>query len=194
MNWRESKIDSGSIGSGLRRSARTNATALARPTAIAPITAGEPRPFSGAWISPKVSPASASEANAEPRKSSRPLIVGSRVSGTWRLAAQTTNAPSGMLIRKIARQLTASISQPPTSGPTAAATPPSADQAPIARPRSSGWKLASMIARLPGVSRAPPMPCTTRAAIRTSMLGATAQRADAPTNQITPMLKIRRRP
>ena len=99
-----------------------------------------------------------------------------------------------MLIRKIARQLTASISQPPTSGPTAAATPPSADQAPIARPRSSGWKLASMIARLPGVSRAPPMPWITRAAIRTSMFGATAQRADAPTNQITPRLKIRRRP
>ena len=44
-----------------------------------------------------------------PRRSSRPVIVGSRVSGTWRREAQTTNAPSGRLIRKIARQLTASI-------------------------------------------------------------------------------------
>ena len=41
--------------------------------------------------------------------SSGPLTVGSWVSGTWRRAWYTTNAPSGRLIRKIARQLTASI-------------------------------------------------------------------------------------
>ena len=59
----------------------------------------------------------------------------------------------------------------------AAATPPSPDHAPMARARSPGLKLASIIARLPGVSSAPPTPWTSRAAIRKPALGATAQRA-----------------
>ena len=88
------------------------------------------------------------------------------------------------------------------------ATPPSPDQAPIARARLAGRKLASMIARLPGVSRAPPIPCSSRAAIRTSALGATAQSSEAAVktpasyqstlvaNLKTPIpnTKIRRRP
>ena len=48
-----------------------------------------------------------------------------------------------------------------------------------------------MIARLPGVSSAPPIPWTTLAAIRISAFGATAHSTDATANQITPMLKIR---
>ena len=51
-----------------------------------------------------------------------------------------------------------------------------------------------MIARLPGVSNAPPMPWITRAAIRISVFGATAQSSEARVNQITPSSKIRRRP
>ena len=65
----------------------------------------------------------------------------SRLSGTQRSAASTTGTASGRLMKKIHRQERASISQPPTSGPSAVETPASPDHAPIARPRSSGWKL-----------------------------------------------------
>src|SRR5207253_1928298 len=42
------------------------------------------------------------------------------------------------------------------NGPMALAMPPKPDQAPIALPRSSSANEASMMARLPGVSSAPP--------------------------------------
>ncbi len=164
------------------------------PTTRATSTPPDMPPASEALIRAKVKPPSASAASAEPRRSSLPVTLSSRDSGTWRGAAQKTKAPSGRLIRKIARQSTASISQPPISGPIAAATPPSADQAPIARARSSGWKEDSISARLPGVSRAPPTPWTTRAATSTPMLGASEQSAEAVVNQTTPSMKIRRRP
>ncbi len=97
-------------------------------------------------------------------------------------------------MRKIARQVTASTSQPPSNGPSAVATPPSPDQAPIARARSAGRKLDSIIARLPGVSSAPPTPCSSRAPTSASALGATAQSSDATVNHATPTTNMRRRP
>ena len=54
--------------------------------------------------------------------------------------------------------------------------------------------VAEMMARLPGVSSAPPMPCTARARTRTSMVGATAHAIDATANSTTPATKTRRRP
>ena len=97
-------------------------------------------------------------------------------------------------MRKISRQEAAWISQPPMNGPMALPTPDRPDQAPIALPRSSGWKEASMIARLPGVSSAAPMPCTARAAIRTGASGAALHRTEATANHTTPARKIRLRP
>ena len=89
----------------------------------------------------------------------------------------TTTAASGRLIRKTSRQDHASTSQPPRNGPTAPAMPPSPDQAPIARPRSAGTNDAEMMARLPGVSSAPPTPCRARAATSVSdVRGEAAQR------------------
>ena len=84
--------------------------------------------------------------------------------------------------------------QPPTRGPAAEATPPKPDQAPMARERSSGRKLAWRMARLPGVSRAPPTPCTIRAPMSSPAVGARPQQAEARANQATPMEKTRRRP
>ena len=81
--------------------------------------------------------------------SSRPAVCGSRDSGTCRQATATTSAASGRLIAKISRQDAAWISQPPMNGPIAVPTPAKPDQAPMALPRSSGWKEASMMARLP---------------------------------------------
>lgn len=64
----------------------------------------------------------------------------------------------------------------------------------MARDRSSGRKLASMIARLPGVMSAAPMPCSRRAAISNSVLGAAAQSPEAIVNHAAPITKMRRRP
>ena len=86
--------------------------------------------------------------------------------------------------RKISRQEPLSTRLPPTNGPTAAATEVRPDQVPTALARSDGRKLVCRIARLPGVSSAPPMPCKTRPAIITSRFGATAQISEATANQI----------
>jgi hypothetical protein len=100
-------IPSGIIGFALRRSATTNAISESTPPTAVTRIASE-APASGASISAYVVPARPTAASAAPVKSSRPLALGSRVSGTWRGAISTTNRPSGRLIRKIARHETAS--------------------------------------------------------------------------------------
>ena len=97
-------------------------------------------------------------------------------------------------MRKIHRHDAASTSQPPRNGPTAEATPLRPDQAPMARARSCGRKLASRMARLPGVSSAPPTPCTMRAATSRGALGATAHSSEAAANTTMPSWKMRLRP
>ncbi len=51
-----------------------------------------------------------------------------------------------------------------------------------------------MIARLPGVSSAAPMPCTALAAIRTGASGAMPHSSEATANHTTPKTKTRLRP
>ncbi len=119
---------------------------------------------------------------------------GSRVSGTERIAITTVTTASGRLMRKIHRQLAWSIRTPPTKGPIADATPPRPDQAPIARARSLGPNEPWIIARLPGVSSAPPTPCRIRAAMRTSAVGARPHSRLAAAKSTVPSTNIRRRP
>ena len=64
----------------------------------------------------------------------------------------------------------------------------------MARARSSGRNEACRMARLAGVSSAPPTPWTTRAAMSSPALGAMPHRAEATANQTTPMEKMRLRP
>ena len=90
-------------------------------------------------------------------------------------------------LRSLAQRRDRSISSPPTSGPTAPDTPISPDHRPTPRPRSALRRLASMMARLPGVNSAPPIPWSSRAPIRASTLGATAQAREATANQTTPI-------
>ena len=97
-------------------------------------------------------------------------------------------------MRKIDRHVATSTSQPPRNGPIPAATPPRPDHAPIARGRSWAANDAWMIARLPGVSRAPPTPCKARAPISSSEVGAAAHSTEATVNHAAPMTKMRRRP
>ena len=120
-----------------------------------------------------------------------PVSLDSR---TCRTPAAIITAATGRLIAKISRQETAWTSHPPRNGPIAVATADSPDQAPIAWPRSAGRNDASMIARLPGVSSAPPTPCTARAPISSAALGATPQTSEATANHTTPARKIRFRP
>ena len=135
-----------------------------------------------------VTPASA------PGQSALPDCEASRDSGTWRSVAHAVTADTGTLIRKINRQLPASSSHPPTKGAIAADTPLKPAQVPIARTRSSGRKVASMIARLAGVISAPPTPWVARAAMSHPIPGETAHSTDARVNQVNPARKTRRRP
>lgn len=68
------------------------------------------------------------------------------------------------------------------------------DQVPIARPRCSSLKEALIIARLPGTSKAAPMPCTARARIRDSTVGERPSQMEARVKTAMPMAKMRRRP
>ncbi len=110
---------------------------------------------------------------------------GSSDSGTFALVAMTSTA-RGRFNKNTQRQ-ERPTSTPPTSGPIAEAIPPRPDQRPTPLERSPGLNVASMIAKLPGVNKAPPIPCNRRAPISTLMFGATAHSSDARANQMTPI-------
>ena len=94
--------------------------------------------------------ASPSAPTEAPSRSGRPRTVGSRDSTRCRRPTTSTTAASGRLRRNTHRHEAASTSQPPRKGPMAVVMPARPDQAPMARARSSGWKLAWIRARLPG--------------------------------------------
>ena len=64
----------------------------------------------------------------------------------------------------------------------------------MARPRSSGRKLAWMTASEPGVSSAPATPWSTRAATSASAVGASAHSSDVTAKPAMPQTYTRRRP
>ena len=80
--------------------------------------------------------------------------------------------PTGMLTRKIQRQLAAASGHvtywmmiPPRTGPRPEATPETPPQTPIAAPRLSGAKTVAMMLSVDGIIAAPPMPWMMRKAI-----------------------------
>ena len=113
-------------------------------------------------------------------------VAPSDVSGTWRRVITIVTAAIGRLMKNTGRHDTASTSQPPTNGPTAPAAAPNPAHAPTARDRSSGWNDAEMIARLLGTSRAPATPWRARAAMSTSMVGASPHSREATPNPARP--------
>ena len=106
----------------------------------------------------------------------------------------TVAMTNGTLMAKIQRHVATSMSQPPASGPTTIAIPPHAVHEPIAPPRSSGGKLATITASALGVSSAPKTPCSARPATSTSIDGASAQTTLTRAEATTPSVKIRRSP
>ena len=164
------------------------------PAARAATTTGADQPETGPSIAPYVSPMRPNVTSTPPVTSIGPVASGSRDSGTCRTVAKITYTASGTLMTKMSRQDTAATSQPPRNGPIAVPTPLNPAQEPIALLRSSSRKVAEMIARLPGVSSAAPMPCNARAPMSVPAFGATLQSADATANQAIPMTNTRLRP
>ena len=79
--------------------------------------------------------------------------------------------PIGTLTTKIQRQLSCTR-RPPIGGPSAAATPPTADQMPIASGRCSAGKAGRIRPSVVGSIIAPPAACRTRAPTRKGIEGA----------------------
>lgn len=119
----------------------------------------------------KVSPSWMPNTNADRPTADRPTPIQSNwwslvlTRGT-RTAARTRPArPTGRLMKKIHSQPNASVSTPPSNGPTRVATPATVPHTPIAAPRFSAGKMRVISAIVCGVMRAAPTPCRPRAAI-----------------------------
>ena len=97
-------------------------------------------------------------------------------------------------MKKAQRQVRYVVSQPPISGPTAAMPPIVAPQIPNAIARSRPRKLVLRIDCVEGRIIAPPTPCITRAAMRSSPDGAAPASTDAIANTTRPARYIARRP
>ena len=98
-------------------------------------------------------------------------------------------------MKKIARQPSAAISAPPTSGPPDSATDAPAAQSPTARDRSAGAGKA-WLSRISehGTRIAAPSPWTARAATSRPRPGARPHAADATVNTAKPATNTRRAP
>ena len=155
---------------------------------------GEPQPQPLPSTSASTSEPSPAVSARMPGTSIWRLAVSSRDS--WVANSVTTTAPTatGRLRKKIARQETSSVSQPPTSGPSASAIADTPAQVPIARPRSSGGNVLEMIESVPGIISAAPTPWTAREATSQPSVGARPIVAEAAANTTTPMRNTRRRP
>ena len=77
----------------------------------------------------------------------------------------STAAAIGTFMKNIHLQETFSMSHPPSTGPSAVVIAENADHVPIALPLSPGLKKTVIIARLPGMSIAPPTPWSARNAM-----------------------------
>ena len=95
---------------------------------------------------------------------------------------------------KAQRQESSVVSQPPSSGPRAAAPPIVEPQMAKATARSLPRKFALMIDNDVGSINAPPRPCSSRAPINSVPLLDTAASTLASTNTTMPRLNSSRRP
>ncbi len=103
--------------------------------------------------------------------------------------------PTGRLRKKIARQSTALVRMPPSTGPAASAIPPTAAQVAIPFARAPGSANASRTrASEEGSSSAAATPCSSRAPIRTPIEGAAAQASEAMVKAIIPAEYTRETP
>jgi hypothetical protein len=122
-------------------------------------------------------------------------MVIDRDSGTKMAVNRIAAAQIGRLIQNTARQLTSSISAPPTIGPSAIEMPTTPPQTPIARARSTRpVNTCVMIDIATGFSIEPPIACSMRARIRISMLGDRLHSSEPSAKTINPIWNVRLRP
>ncbi len=124
----------------------------------------------------------------------RRLTVSSRDSSAANSVTTIAPAATGRLRKKIARHDTSSVSQPPSSGPTARAIADTPAQMPIALPRSPAGNALVMIERVPGIISAAPTPWRAREATSQPSVGAKPAVAEARAKMVTPVRKTKRRP
>ena len=189
---RRVKNSIGNIGSLLRNSTTTNAITSTTPAASESKTSGAAQPIVWARISPNTSPNRPVEASPSPGRSSP--RSGPWLSSSRRIATTDSATPTGTLIQKIQCQEAASITAPPTSGPSATAIPLIPDQTPRAMPRRWGGNASASKVRVSGVTIAPPTPWSARAAISSPVVGARAAAAEDAVNSAIPAMNIRLRP
>jgi len=118
-----------------------------------------------------------------------------RDSGTYSAVSTIAATPIGTLTKNTARQLNASTSAPPRTGPSAMLSPITAPHTPIAWARSRGSvNTLRMIDIATGLSIEPPIACSTRAAISKPSDGASPHSSDPSENTANLARKVRRRP
>ena len=120
-----------------------------------------------------------------------------RTAALTRVAASpngSSTRPMGTLSQKIQCHEMPSTMAPPTRGPRATASPPTAPQAPSATPRRSAGTAALSRVRVRGTTMAPPAPWRARAMMSVSMLVDIAASAEAAVKMARPMTNSRRRP
>ena len=156
--------------------------------------AGEPQPQPLPSTRAKTRAVSEMVIVAMPGKSTRRSTVSSRDSCAANSVTATAPTATGRLMKKIARQETASVSQPPTTGPIASAMAETPAHVPIALPRSCGGNALEMIERVAGIMNAAPMPWMAREATSQVSLGARPIVAEASAKTTTPNRNIRLRP
>src|SRR5215472_8649598 len=164
---------------------RTPATSAARISWLV-------QPSSEARVKPYTMPSAPPDTSATAGRSRR--VAGPRLSPSRSDDRTAAATPIGTFTQKIQCQLSPCVTAPPTSGPPAIARPPRPPHMPTIAPRRSGGKAAARIVKLVGARSAAPTPCRTRAPIRNSAVGATAQAAEADVNRTRPATKTRRRP
>jgi hypothetical protein len=119
---------------------------------------------------------------------------GSRLSATACRVSASVTMISGTLIQNTKRHESASVRNPPAAGPARVEMPLHAVHVPIARPLASPSKVAVRIASEPGTRSAPARPWRALSAIKTPVVGASAQRMEVAPKPTRPIAKTRRRP
>ena len=129
----------------------------------------------------------------KPIQSGRPAC-GSLLSSTLVSVTASASTQIGMFTQKIQCQDRPLVSTPPSTGPTATATPvvapKYANAVPRSRPVNAPDSRASAVANM----IAPPTPCAARASDRNSTVGARPQNSDPTVNTSVPIANSRLRP
>src|ERR1700739_1180871 len=97
--------------------------------------------------------------------------------------------PTGILMKKIQRQVKLSVIQPPRVGPIAGAVTTAMPYTAKAMPRFAGAKVSARIACSLGCNPPPPAPCRTRQIISVARLGANPHRKELSVKRATQLMK-----